>query len=131
MLQQNQQERSVGELFADLSREVSNLVRQEVQLAKTELTEKATQTGKNLVSIVIGGVLAFAGLLGLEAAAILGLARVLPDWGAALLVAVVILIVAMMLVMKGINALKNQDLVPRQTVDTLKEDAQWAKQQVK
>lgn len=131
MLQQNQGERSVGELFADLSREVSNLVRQEVQLAKTELTEKATQTGKNLVSIVIGGVLAFAGLLGLEAAAILGLAHVLPDWGAALAVALVILLVAGMLVMKGIGALKNQDLVPRQTVETLKEDAQWAKQQVK
>ena len=67
-------DRSVGELFAELAREMRTLIQQEVQLAKTELAEKAAgiKTGTGL--LVVGGLLAYGGLLALVAALILGLA---------------------------------------------------------
>lgn len=131
MLQQNSDDRSIGELFADLTREVSTLVREEVNLAKAEITQKATSSLKNIAFIVIGGVFAFAGYLAIQDAIVAALARVMPLWAASLLVGLVVIGVATALVLKGVNALKNQDLVPHRTVETLKEDAQWAKQQMK
>lgn len=131
MLQPSQDTRSIGELIGDLTREIGTLVRDEVQLAKTELTEKAAHVGKQAGAIAIGGALAFAGLLALLYAAIAVLARVMPEWAAALLVGVVVIAVGAALAIKGINGLKSGDLIPRQTINTLKEDAQWAKQQVK
>ena len=131
MLQQTQDTRSVGELLSDLTRDIGALVRDEVTLAKSEITQKAAQAGKNIAGIAVGGVLAFAGFLAVEGAAIAALAKVMPLWAAALIVGVIVLVVAVMLIMNGVAALKEQDLTPRQTIETLKEDAQWAKQQVK
>jgi uncharacterized membrane protein len=130
MLQNTQDTRSLGELFGDLTREVGNLVRDEVALAKTEMTEKATKAGKNIAFISVGGMLAFAGLLVVLAAIVLALSNVMPDWAAALLVGAVVLAIAGVLIMKGISAFKNASLAPQQTIQTLKEDAQWAKQQL-
>jgi hypothetical protein len=131
MLQQSANERSVGELFADLSRDVSTLMRDEVRLAKTEMTQKVTDSMKNSAFIVIGGVVAFAGYLALQDAAVFALARVMPMWAASLIVGIVVVAVAAALIFKGLGSLKNQDMVPRRTVETIKEDAQWAKQQIK
>ena len=131
MLQQNPDDRSVGELLADLTREIGNLVREEVNLAKSEMTQKATQVGKNIGSVAAGGVIAFAGFLAIQGAIIVALSKVLPLWAAFLVVGLVVMGVAIALIMKGLNALKQQDLAPHQTIETLKEDAQWAKQQMK
>jgi len=129
MLQQTQNDRSVGELFGDLAAELSTLVRQEVTLAKTEISQKISGVVKDVGMVAAGGVLAVCALLALEAAAILGLATVLPAWAAALIVGVVVLIVAAALVMKALGALKKENLAPQQTIDSLREDAQWLKQQ--
>jgi hypothetical protein len=131
MSQTSQDTRSIGELFSDLTREIGTLVRDEVNLAKSELTEKATQAGKQAGAIAIGGVLAFAGLLALQYAAIVALAGAMPLWAAALIVGVIVMGIGGALAFKGINALKHQDLTPHETINTLKEDARWAKQQVK
>ena len=63
-----QEEKSLGELFSDLTRESSNLVRQEVNLAKAELTQKAAKVGKDAILIAAGGFIAYAGALVLFAA---------------------------------------------------------------
>jgi len=125
-------DRSLGELFADLARESSTLLRQEVQLAKTELTQNASRLGKDAASIAVGGLIAYAGLLAILAAVIIGLAAAgLPWWVSALLVGVIVAGIGYGLIQRGLTALKREDLAPRRTIETLQEDAQWAKEQVR
>lgn len=125
-------DRSLGELFGDLARDTGTLVRQEVQLAQTELSQKATRAARNVGILAAGGLVAYAGFLALLAAIVLGLvAAGFEAWQAALLVGAVVAIVGGVLVQQGLGALKRTELAPRQTVETLKEDAQWAKDQVK
>ncbi len=128
---QDKQDRSVGELFSELANETSLLIRQEIALAKVELTEKATRIGRNVGFLVLGGAVGYAALLAFLAALIILLANVMPWWVSALVVAVLVGIVAAVLISKALAELKNTRLAPRQTVETLKEDAQWAKQQMK
>ena len=125
------QDRSIGELFSELASETALLIRQEVALAKVELTQKASRAGRNIGYLVLGGAVAYAALLALLATIIILLADVMAWWIAALIVAVLVGIVAAVLISKAWAALKNMDVAPRQTVETLKEDAQWAKQQMK
>jgi uncharacterized membrane protein YqjE len=125
------QDRSIGELFSELASETGLLIRQEVALAKVELTQKATRVGRNVGYLVLGGAVAYAALLALLASIVILLANVMSWWVAALVVAVLVGIVAAVLISKALAALKNTDVAPRQTVETLKEDAQWAKQQMK
>jgi xanthine/uracil permease len=129
-MQERKDERSLGALFADLTRDMGVLVRQEVRLATTEVTEKATRASKQLGLLVAGGAVAYAGFLALLATIIIGLGQLgLPWWVAALIVGVVVTAVGAVLVLQARTALMQTDLVPRQTVDTLKEDAEWAKTQ--
>lgn len=130
-MQERKDDRSLGELFAELARETSTLVRQEMGLARAEMTQKATRVGKDVAFLAIGGAVAYAGVLALLAAVILGLAALgLPAWLAALIVGLVVVVVGYVLVQRGRDALKREDLAPRQTVETLKEDVAWAKEQV-
>ncbi len=124
------EERSLGDLFSELATETSTLVRQEVALAQTELTQKATSVGKNVGFLVVGGAVGYAALLAILAAAIIGLAYFVPAWAAALIVGVIVGIVAFLLVSSALKALKETNLTPNQTVETLKEDAEWLKNQV-
>jgi len=125
-------ERSLGELFTELARETGTLVRQEVTLAKTEVTQKASRLGRDIGVLAVGALVAYAGFLALLAAAILGLTEAgLDGWLAALIVGILVGVVGALLVRQALAAIKRDDLAPRQTVETLKEDAQWAKEQVK
>jgi hypothetical protein len=130
--QADPRERPLGELLKQLSEETTRLVHQEIDLAKAELTQKGKQAG------VGAGLFGAAGAIGLLAAAaltaclILALAAVMPAWLAALLVAVVYGVVAAVLAMRG--RAKVQQAVPplpEQTVETVKEDLQWAKTQMR
>jgi len=125
------EDRSLGELFADLSRETSTLVRNEVELAKTEMTQKASKVGKDIGFLAIGGAVAYAGLLAIIAAIIILLGGVLPMWLSALIVGIVVAGVGYALIQKGRDALKRDNLAPKQAIETLKEDAEWAKQQTR
>ena len=131
-MQQRRGDRPLGELFAELSRETSTLVRQEMALAKTEMSQKAAQVGKNVGFLAIGGAIAYAGFLALIAALIIGLGQLgLPWWLSALLVGLAVAGLGAFLVMKGLKALRQADLSPRQTIETLKEDKEWAKEQIR
>ena len=127
----DKQDRSIGELFSELANETGLLIRQEIALAKVELSQKATRVGRNVGYLVLGGAVAYAALLALLAAIIILLANFMSAWIAALIVAVVIGIIGAVLISKALADLKKTDVAPRQTVETLKEDAQWAKQQMK
>ena len=123
--------RPLGDLFSDLASDMSNLVRQEVALAKLEVTQKAKYLGRNVGYLVVGGAVAYAGLLAVIAAIIMLLDNYMPAWGAALLVGVAVALVAWLMIGKAVAALQQADLTPRETVETLKEDATWMKQQIK
>jgi len=120
-------ETSVGDLIGNISNDLSQLFRQEVELAKVELKQEAAKAGK------AGGMLgaaAFAGYLAivlLSFAVVFALSEVMPPGWAALIVAVVWAAVGGVLYANGRKQLKTVDPVPHRTVDTLKEDAQWLK----
>ena len=123
--------RPLGDLFGDLATDMGNLVRQEVTLAKVEITQKAKYVGRNVGYLVIGGAVAYAALLAIIAALIMLLAKVVPNWGAALIVGAVVGGIGWLLIGKAMTALQQADLTPRETVETLKEDATWMKEQIK
>jgi hypothetical protein len=144
MAQQIQQaqenDRSLGELFSELASETSQLVRQEVALAQAEITQKATRVGTQVGYLVVGGAIGYAGLLALIAGVIILLAGIISRvtgwttfrgaWVAALIVGLVIAGVAYYLITSALTALKNTDIAPRQTIESVKEDAEWIKNQM-
>jgi len=126
-----QQERSIGELFGQLSQDMTLLVRQEIQLARTEMSDKLSRLATNLVSVAAGGFVAYLGGLALVAALILAI-RDLANISlafSALIVGAILAIVGYVMLQRGMKELKRVDLAPRRTVETLKDDVQWAKEQ--
>lgn len=131
-MQKTNDDRSLGELFGDLARDMGTLVSQEMTLAKKEVTEKASEVGKDVAMLAVGGLVAYAGLLAIIAAIVFLLAdRGVPLWISALIVGVLVAGIGALLVQRGIAALRHQDLTPRQTIESLKEDTRWAKEQVR
>lgn len=124
------EERSLGDLFSELASETSTLVRQEVALAQTEMAHKATKVGKNVGYLVIGGAVAYAALLAIVAGIIMVLGMAIPLWVSALLVGAVIGMVAFFMISSAVSELRKTDPVPRQTVETIKEDAKWLKKEL-
>ena len=124
-------ERSIGELFGHLSEDMALLVRQEARLAKSEMQQKLSRVSRDMVALAGGGMVAFVGALALATAVVLVLIDPvgLSPWLAALLVGVVLGLVGWMMVQKGLRDLKETDPTPRRTVETLKEDIQWVKEQ--
>jgi uncharacterized membrane protein YqjE len=129
-MQQSRDDRSLGELFSELSRQTSTLIRQEVALAKAEIKEKGSEVGKDVGMMAAGGLLAYAGLLALIATIIIILAEFMDWWLSALIVSIVVLGIGGLLVQRGMSALKQTNMKPEQTIETLKEDKEWAKKQL-
>jgi uncharacterized membrane protein YqjE len=120
-------DRGLGELVKDLASQTSTLVRQEIKLAQVELTQKGKLAGKG-AGMLAGA--AVAGLLGLgafTALLIIALDGALPLWLAALIVTLIWLAVAAVLGMSGKKALQASTPPAPQTVETVKEDIEWAK----
>jgi hypothetical protein len=123
-------EQSIGELVKDLAGETSTLVRQEIALFKAELNEKLVRAGVGAGAIAAGGVMAFSGWLALVAAAIIGLSYVLAPWLSALIIGVVVIGLGAGLALFGKSRLKADALVPRRTLNSLREDEAWVRDQV-
>jgi hypothetical protein len=123
-------ERSLGELFTELAGETGTLVRQEIALAQAELTRKATKAGRNVGMLVVGGAVAYAGVLTLVAAVVLGLATFIPAWLSALIVGVVIAVVSYFMISNALAELKKTDPVPREAIENITEDAKWLKNEI-
>lgn len=118
--------RSLGDLFSDLTREITTLVRHEVTLARTEMSAKIARAGGHAGMLAAGAVIALAGVFTLAACLVLLLVEAgMPAWGATLVVGLALAAVGGSLAMRSVSALKQEDLTPRETIQTLKETTAW------
>jgi uncharacterized membrane protein YqjE len=125
-------DRSLGELLKQLSQETTQLVHQELELAKAEIQQKGKQAGAGAGMFGGAGALGLAALGALTACFILALNAIMPAWLAALIVAVVYGIIAFVLVRQGQARIRRATPpVPEQTIETVKEDVEWAKTQMR
>ncbi len=123
-------DRSVGELLKELSEQTSTLVRQELDLAKAEMSEKGKQAGLGAGMFGGAGLFGLLALIALTACLVMALDRAMVDWLAALVVAAAYAAIAGALALQGRNKVREAaPAVPEQTRDTLKEDVEWAKTQ--
>jgi MFS family permease len=123
---------SIGDLVKAMSADLSRLVRNEMQLAQTEIIGKLKQAGVGVGAFSGAGVLALYGLGAMIAAAVLGLALVLPAWLAALIVGVVVLIIAGVVALVGKKKMSEAGpAVPEKTVASVKEDVAEIKESIK
>ncbi|MEO8042785.1 MAG: phage holin family protein [Acidobacteriota bacterium] len=129
-MQLEKDERSLGELFSELAAETGTLVRQEVALAQAEVTEKATRVGKNVGYLAVGGAVGYAAMLSILAGVVLGLSYFMPAWIAAVLVGLLVGAVAFFVISSALEELKKANLKPEEALESIKEDAQWLKNQV-
>jgi uncharacterized membrane protein YqjE len=125
-------ERSLPELLKRLSAETTQLVHQELDLAKVELTQKGRQAGAGAGLFGASAALGLGALGALTACIILALNAALPAWLAALIVAAVYGVIAAVLAVRGRDRVKQvTPLAPEQTIETVKEDVEWAKTQTR
>lgn len=129
----NDDTRSVPQLLADMLNELTSLFRKEIQLARAEMGEKASEAGGAIPGIAGGGALALGGLIMLLMAAAAGIARAFdlaPGWGM-LIVGVLAALLGYALVRAGMSKLKATNLTPTRTAEQLSRDAEAAKEQVR
>lgn len=131
-------DRSLGDLFRELQSESGTLLRQEVELAKSEVAETVRSYARNGASIAIGGAFLLAALLGALFALNMGLTALLAGplglgtaaWLSPLILTGILAIVGMALVNGGLKRIRQAPLVPRQTTATLKEEKLWLKHKI-
>jgi len=123
-------ERSFGDLFGSLTSQLGELIHKEIELARTEITANLVRTGRNASLIGVGAVVGYAGFLAIVGAAIALLVEVgLTAWLSALIVGLVLVVLAVVLVQRGRAELTAGSIAPERTIRTLKDDADWAKEQ--
>ncbi|MFJ4618380.1 phage holin family protein [Streptomyces sp. NPDC088812] len=125
------QDPSVGRLLSVVTSDIQSLFRQEVELAKAEIREEATRAGKAAGMYGGAGFAGYMVLLFLSLAAVLGLANVMDGGWAALIVSAVWGVVAAVLYQKGRTRMRTVSPKPEQTVETMKENAEWARHPTK
>lgn len=125
-------EPSLGELFGQLSSDAQHLIRKEVELAKAELREAGTTLAKDGAKIGVAVALALLGAFAATAFAIVALGDLLDNyWASALIVTVVLLGAAAFLARSAMNDIRQRGVKPTETLETLREDADWAKREVR
>jgi xanthine/uracil permease len=131
-------DRSIGQLLKELTQESSTLLKQEVSLAKTEMSEKASRVGANLGEVAVGGAVAFLGAIALLLAVVYGLTSLLSKfmslgvaaWLAPLIVGAVLAAVGYSLIKKALATLKQESIAPQRTTQSLQENKEWLKQKI-
>jgi uncharacterized membrane protein YqjE len=125
-------DRSTAELVKQLSQQAGVLVRQEIELGKIELREKAADAGVAIGAFAAAAVAGLLALGALTAFLILALDGVMPAWAAAVCVTAMWAVVAAVLALVGRQRLREMETpVPEKTLETLKEDVQWLKHPTK
>jgi putative Mn2+ efflux pump MntP len=131
-------DRSIGQLLKELTHETSTLLKQEVDLAKTEMSEKASRVGTNLGAVAVGGSVALLGAIALLLAVIYGLGAILDNflspetasWLAPLIVGAILAAVGYSMIKKALDTLKRESLTPQRTTQSLQENKEWLKQKI-
>ena len=123
-------ERGAGELVGELSSQISTLVHKEIELARLELAEKAKLAGRGAGMFGGAGMAAALTLGSLTAFLIIVLALAMPAWAAALIVTALWAAVSAVLAIEGRKQMREMGTpVPEQTIETVKEDVRWLKEQ--
>ena len=126
-----QRERPIGDLIGEVAAQVSTLVRQEIELARTELASGLAQAGRGAGLTGLGGTLIYAGVLTLLAAAVLGLIQAgLDPWLAAVIVGLVTVGIGFAITLIGLREVQTTDLAPRRTVASIRRDVEFVKEQI-
>jgi hypothetical protein len=120
-------ERPLGELLSDVTTQLQQLVRKEIELAKAEVSQEVNKATKGVAAFAVAGVVGLLAAIALVFAAAWGLAEVVPEGVAFLIVGVVLLAVAGILFAGGRKKVAQVSPVPERTVETVKEDVQTAK----
>ena len=126
-----QAQRAVPEILQDIVGNLQEIVRSEFRLAKTELKEEAAKAAKPAATFGVGLVMGFYGIGFLLLASVYGLSTVMAGWLAALLVGAILAIVAIALMSSSGKKLKRVNPTPDKTIQSLEENVQWAKPQIK
>jgi phosphate/sulfate permease len=135
---ERKEERSIGQLLKELTQESSTLLKQEVNLAKTEMSEKASRVGANLGAVAVGGSVALLGAIALLLAAVYGLTSILNNfmsqevavWLAPLIVGLILAAVGYSLIKKALATLKQESITPQRTTQSLQENKEWLKEKI-
>lgn len=125
------EDRSLSDVLQDVIRNVQEIVRSEVRLAKTEIREEAAKTKSATLLLGAGAVTAIFAILFLLLMIVYVLALVMPSWAAALIVGAVLAVVASVMLPAGVRRFKQIHPAPERTVGTIKENVEWAKQRTK
>jgi uncharacterized membrane protein YqjE len=123
-------DRSISDVLRDIATNIQEIVRSEIQLARVELTEEGRKFAVGARALAVGGVVALYGIGFVLLAALFALELVLPAWAAAIILGAVLLVGAWIAVSAGLSRLK-QLKAPVKTMQTVKEDALWIKEQPK
>jgi uncharacterized membrane protein YqjE len=130
-VQNMQNGRSMGEVLRDIVGNIQDIFRSEFLLAKAEIQEETAKAVRTGIPLVIGGLLSLYALGFILLAIVHGLSTVMEAWLAALIVGVGVLVVSMALIAAGRKRLKQVKVVPEKTIETVKENVQWAKSQIR
>ena len=131
-MDQREESRGIGDLLGDLGRQVSTLVRKEIDLARVEVTSSVGRMSRGAAMAGAGGAILYAGLLVLLLAIVLGLIEAGIDaWLAALIVAVVVVAIGGVVTSMGVKQMQATELAPKQTAETVRENVEFVKEQMK
>ena len=123
--------RSVPEVLQDIVGNIEEIIRSEFRLAKAEVKQEASKAAPGLKMIVVGAAIGFYALGFLIFTLVMGLATMMATWLAALIVGGILGLSALVLITSASKRLKQVNAVPERTVETMKENVQWAKNQIK
>lgn len=125
-------DRGLGDLLADLGRQVSTLVRREIDLARVEVTSSVSRVGRGAATAGIGGAVLYGGFLVLLVAGVLGLIEAgIEAWLAALIVGVGTLAIGGVVTAVGVGQVRATEMAPKQTADTVRENVEFVKEHIK
>ena len=124
-------DRTFSDVLQDILRNLQEIVRSEVRLAKAEIRDEAVQAGSSAFWVAAGAVAALCAWMFLSWTAVYALAVFMSMWAATLAVAVTLAIVAGVLLVIGVRRFKRMQPIPARTVETLKENLEWMKQSIK
>ena len=131
-MDQREESRGIGDLLGDLGRQVSTLVRKEIDLARVEVTSSVGRMSRGAAMAGAGGAILYAGLLVLLLAIVLGLIEAgIDGWLAAFIVAVVVVVIGGVVTSMGVKQMQATDLAPKQTAETVRENVEFVKEQIK
>jgi hypothetical protein len=122
---------SLGSLVTGIVEDLQNIVRGELALAKAELKDEATSIGRGVAMLAAGAIVGLVAFIFLMLGVTYLINRWLTMWQSAAIVGAGLLVIAIILLMAGRSKVSNVNLTPTETIDSLKEDQEWASQQIK